>query len=766
MWRNVSLGLATLLLLVPVQGVRRAEAVTRTWNFLTTGNGFGFQGYDADKRKITTFLEHPYRFVRPRPDPRSDGFARRNLAFDFYFGVKGQQGGGWLNDPMAAQVAGDPSYLEESHIIRAPFTVGGASAETFYVSPFGLDGNVMLAFLHAPGAREGYALFNFHLGTPSNPDSPDADGERLSAPDAQTLIEKGPGGGAMVYVALSPQPRADCDGVYNKVKAGNSLGSNTSCSGFDVVPAIQNTLAADGWMAVAVGFTENDADAPALAQRIRAFAAGRAPDKLLGDIKAELEAWRKPIPKEVNLSDAERRIWRQGESTLRMGQVREPETPTRRNTGMILASLPRGEWHTGWVRDGMYAIVGLARTGHHAEARAGLDFMLNATPVGKFKRYVGDVDYRISVVRYFGTGEEDADYSGQPSPNVEIDGWGMMMWAARQYVDASGDIAWLSAPTKLGPNVYQAIETGVANALERNLEDNFIAKADSSIWEVHDDNKQHFAYTTLATYRGFCDMATLALRTGKTDQATRYRELAIKVRAGFLKSFLDPQGAIGSSLESLSKMRYADGAVVEAFTWNLLDDFKGRTATATLDLLNRLRVSSGGFKRNENNKDDYDNNEWILIDLRMSDAMRRAGRVSQADELVSLVVDKAVANFHLLPELYNAVNMGSVGAYTGSVPMVGYGPGAFTMTLLDRAGLLEPSDCGVTTISVTDAGVTISDAAGSVTGDGGGSTGPRERSTACICTVGATGGAPPPLLSVPWLLLFARLWRRRRAGGR
>ena len=42
-----------------------------------------------------------------------------------------------------------------------------------------------------------------------------------------------------------------------------------------------------------------------------------------------------------------------------MGQVLEPNRPGRKNHGMILASLPPGGWHTGWVRDAVYAIVAL-----------------------------------------------------------------------------------------------------------------------------------------------------------------------------------------------------------------------------------------------------------------------------------------------------------------------------------------------------------------------------------------------------------------------
>src|SRR5260221_14736550 len=151
---------------------------------------------------------------------------------------------------------------------------------------------------------------------------------------------------------------------------------------------------------------------------------------------------------------------------------------------MILASLPPGGWHTGWVRDATYAIDALARTGHGDRAKLALDFMLNAD-AGQFASYLGNVPYRISVVRYYGDGQEEADYSGSTTRNVEIDGWGLFLWAARNYVDATGDVAWLSAMTKKGDTVYDAIKIGVADALAANLERTGMPSAYAPIWEGH-----------------------------------------------------------------------------------------------------------------------------------------------------------------------------------------------------------------------------------------------------------------------------------------
>ncbi|MGZ3426566.1 MAG: hypothetical protein ACXVCV_07950, partial [Polyangia bacterium] len=64
-----------------------AAAQTRSWTKLTTGNGFGFQVFDAQTNKIIRFLEHPYRYLHPSASPMSYGQERRSLVYDFYFGV-------------------------------------------------------------------------------------------------------------------------------------------------------------------------------------------------------------------------------------------------------------------------------------------------------------------------------------------------------------------------------------------------------------------------------------------------------------------------------------------------------------------------------------------------------------------------------------------------------------------------------------------------------------------------------------------------------
>jgi MYXO-CTERM domain-containing protein len=403
------------------------------------------------------------------------------------------------------------------------------------------------------------------------------------------------------------------------------------------------------------------------------------------------------------------------------------------------------------VRDATYATVALARTGHAANAKASLDFFLDAD-AGKYPSYLGNVPYRVSTVRYYGDGEEEADYSGSPTRNIEIDGWGLYLWAARQYIDASNDIGWLSETTKKGDTVYDAIKSGVAEPLAANMESSGMTIADASIWEVHWGNRQHFMYTTAATARGFCDMATLARRAGHMDDVDHYRALAAKTVAS-LSAFVDSNHVLAGSLERLAQgTNYHDGATVEAITMALLAP-NDTTAKATLDGYSYLVTPAGGYKRVEGSQDQYDTDEWILIDLRASDAFRRAGQTSKADQLVNWVSAQASANYNLLPELYNTVSAGgTIGAYSGSIPMVGYGAGAYQLTLLDRAGQYEHADCGE-----YDPGQYPDAGPGGPGGPGG--TGDERTGVACACNGGpGSAGTAFALVFVGVIVL-----RRRRA---
>jgi GH15 family glucan-1,4-alpha-glucosidase len=735
-----------------------------SFHFLVTGNGHGFQVFDATANAIKQHLERPYRYMYPNPgNPDAEGIIRRNLVFDTYFGVQVGSSAEWLGGQQPAQVG----YVTESNMIRSELSFDGVDTETFFVSPFGYEGNAMVMLLKVTNTSAtaqpvtAYSIHNYKLGTASNPDAPGADGEVIAYNAAsQYATETGNGGGMMIYAPIGGVDVSSCDSnAYNQVAAGSGLAQTASCSGTDIKNAFQHSLGTlqpgqSAWWGVAVLFDENS-NATATLAAWNAFLASQTADQLYASVLAEFEAWRKPpVP---GLSPTETSVWRQAEAVLRMGQIREAwsDSPALHSHGMMLASLPPGEWHTGWVRDGTYAIDALARTGHGDEAKSALEFFLDAD-AGYYGSYVNNVPYRVSTVRYFGNGREESDYSGQPTRNIEIDGWGLFLWAARTYVDATGDIGWLSETTKHGDLVYDAIKNGVAEALASNLEPNGMVVADTSIWETHWADRQHWAYTTAAAARGFCDMATLARRAGKTDDIARYKALSQQAQNALKTNFIDQMNTLSGSLEKLaSGANYHDGSTVEAVTWSLLDP--GDTVTTgTLNGLSYLKTPAGGYKRVEGSNDQYDTDEWILIDLRASSAFRRAGQTPNADALLAWVTAQASVNYNLLPELYNTQSAGGpIGAYSGSIPMVGYGAGAYLMTQLDRVQLYEHTDCGDKDLGqYPDAGPVLA-------GDGGmtgGNADTGRSGLACACQ-GGRGSAGSGLVI---LLAGLVVIRRRR----
>lgn len=679
---------ALLVLLLGVTAVE-ARPAQRSLFEIPTGNGFGFQVLDARTGRLLAFFDHPYRYLRPLANERVDGLERRNLLEALEFKT--------MTTPSAARGAAAPevSYLRETGVLDVRRPDG---AREFYFSPFGLHRNAFVAIARgAPGDARELAL-QFHLG--GNPVSKifweqeytvvKLPGERIEALPGGGWVETGMGAGALLYLPLQAGTRAVCENRAN----GETTAVDDGCAAADLRLIARGLADRFGDFGFLVVHVESAAEIGAALRESRTWLTRRSPTRLIADELAEWESWRRAPP--VRLAPEELALWRQSEAVLRMGQVRAPNVSgVRRSQGMILASLAPGSWATGWVRDGTYATVALARAGHFVEARRSLDFFLNAGPVGKYKSYVGGQPYRISLTRYFGSGEEEADYAGHDTPNIETDGWGLYLWAARQYVDRSGDRAWLARKVQ-GGSVYEVLRAEIAEPIVRQLETDGpwpgIMKADSSIWEVHQENARHFAYSTFAAARGLCDFASLARRAGHSTEARRYAQIAEATRIAALRAFTVPEGHLVGATERSRETDY-DGAIVEAFGFDLLRNRKDPLAEATLRHLEELRVPSGGFQRRKG-PDAYDTDEWPFINFRMASTYAKLGRRAEATALIARMRSVAALNFNLLPELYNAdPGGGDFNHYKGSNPMVGYGAGAYLITMLELGGVFERRDC-------------------------------------------------------------------------
>ncbi|HJP67756.1 MAG TPA: glycoside hydrolase family 15 protein, partial [Sphingomicrobium sp.] len=412
---------------------------------------------------------------------------------------------------------------------------------------------------------------------------------------------------------------------------------------------------------------------------------------LVGREVSELERWR--VPPAVHFrNDRERHLWRQSETMLRIAQSREPNRPDRHGNGLIVAALP-DVYSTPWVRDMAWATVALTRLGHRAEARAALLAYFNAQPTGKMRAEVNGADYQISVVRYFGNGAEEPFFTQEGSTNIEFDDWGEALWVLGEYLSKYDDAALLKAPTFRGP-LYESARDFIVKPLMANMEKyrgGLIVDADTSIWEERQKDKKHFAFSTAMAKVGLREFAKVAKRVGDEAASRQALQAEQLLQKGFDAAFIRDRKLHGTLEEGVKND--IDGALLPVINFGIVRD--PRLIRNALERMQLLKVASGGYRRVRSTYTDpkifeywYERQEFLFVDLALSELERRLGRTTQADNMLERIVTKASADHDIIPEMYVAVPCqlfpGRVGDPTGAIPMVGYGAGAFILTLLAR----------------------------------------------------------------------------------
>lgn len=706
----------TLLHILPL-----AVAAHTSLARIPSGNGFGTVIYDASRARLVGLREHTFQYV-------DYNVPTRDLLYDAYFGVRAGAEQAWLAERPVL------SAEREAGAITVRQLFGDLRATTTYWAPFGIGAPslVMMLELKNEGIRpvadvRAFTLHNVRVG--------DGDGTQGQRADwdasTQSFVQCSLTGGRRMLIRSVTRPSRHTVSPQNPypIVQGGGLFPDTDTSGdtnelasgfqYDLGPLAPGESAT---VAVVLAY-QAAGDVAELMNRTGSYLGASRPVELAAAERAQWEAWLARARMPAGLSTDERRLYRQQLSVLRMAQSREPNDTAANYLpyGQIVASVRPGRWDISWVRDACYSIAALSRAGMFAEARAGLEFMLRAT-ANEYQRYVGR-PYLLSVVRYFGRGREESDFN-QDGPNVEFDGFGMFLWAASEYLKLGGDPEFLE-------RWWPSMADGIADVLVSLVEaDTGLIKADSSIWETHWDNgaRQHFTFTTLFAVVGLERAALWAETRAHPEDRTRaerYRQAARTLRSGLLRSLVTPDGVLRPSLEQRGTV---DAAVVDAFNLGVVDP-RGTTADATFAALRQalfLPATQRGFKRNQGGGE-YDEREWVIIDLRMAVALWHAGRMEEGDALFGWVRDQALLNHDLVPEQYDQ----STADYVGEVPMAGFGAGAFILATWERAAARERGSAA------------------------GGSCRLGQRSSASAFR----GLAAMLLLGLPWL---ARRWRRRR----
>jgi GH15 family glucan-1,4-alpha-glucosidase len=616
---------------------------------VVTANGYGAVVFTDDR--LSDAYPHLYQEYSP-------GVVTPEVLYDSYFGVTDRSGAGWLTDTRDVSVEDGTGIV----VVERAHPDFAVVERTF--APMGMDGFGLAQTIEVTNTGttdlapfQVVALLNWHVGGT----------ETVSSASAKEIAESG-SDVALTFVAPGASD-VSCASVYDTVNAGGRIGGGCNGAGGDMVPAF-------GWTTPTLAPGESVTFGVHTSEVGHGWVAGREPAEWLEDERAWWEAFHARGALPAGLSADETAVYRQQLAFLKMGQVREDGDAYGQLPASLPLSAPVGDfqhiWNIAWVRDGAYAIVALETAGYHEEAAAALRFLIQPGKTGEWRSYVGDADYAVSVCRLYGDGTEWTDLDAD-GPNIEYDNFGLFLWALGALVDDD--------PTLYDDVAPRALD-GVADVLVRLVDPNTgLLLPDSSIWERHWNGKQkQFTYSSAWAVEGLRASAAIAETLGD-PRADTYRAAAEELDAAIEAHLLDAQGVLAGSREELaSGAGYLDLAAVEVYNLDILPA-KSDSFAASMDAWEReLLVASGnGYHRNDDGST-YDEHEWIVIDLRLAHALRRACRADEAAALEDWVTSQAMLNNRIVPELYDPER----GDYAGPAPMLGFGAGAYVLALQTR----------------------------------------------------------------------------------
>jgi len=684
----------------------QAETIPfRSHSKLVSGNGHGvlvFNGEDEASAVIDRFSDRIYKQRAAGEDEV------RDLLYDAYFGVDGM----WLTENLGSGYQPTGSGM---------MSIKRRDDESFLITewawtPMELDHPGYVHMLEIRNnATEGEpktlvvnSLHNVHVGSPIEGV---LNGNEGIWSDGQNLVEIGGETGLGMWFQTNRDTSSyTCDQAFDTVggfdgRCGTEMEpwfNDNQVGGFEWTVEVgpEETV----WIDVTAMFFSEGDTSTAEAKR-SAWVDGIEPANwTLREGNGFWKPFHDTVPRPTSATDEEYGVFKQNLTFLKMAQVTE-EGPS---FGQIPASFPVGAesdtfghaWNITWVRDQAYAAVALARAGKLDEAAAAIAFTLQ-DKAGGYVDQVG-MDYGLSVCRLYGDGSEWSDDDGT-GPNIELDNFGLTLWAISEYVKAGGDGAFIDD--------YDVL-SAVADPLLNAIDELDLIQADSSIWERHwNGNEKHFTYTTAMAIEGLDAIAGLA------DVAS-YEEGARRLERGLCEQLVHPDlGLLGNAEEEAENA--IDLAAVEAFNHGILDA-QGPTALnsfATWE--DRLAVANGmGFKRNDDG-DIYDEQEWVVMDLRLAEAYRRSCDLDKAGAIEDWITRQAYLNLWSIPELMDS----ETGRYLGPTPMLGFGAGAYILGLYNREAAALDCSNGIEQTCASILDIDSEDDTGTAGGGGGGTGG-------------------------------------------
>jgi GH15 family glucan-1,4-alpha-glucosidase len=658
----------------------------RTVDHVALANGVGAAALKLVDGRLDSFKPAIYQELDANVDVTPE------LLFDAYFAVQGQGFSHWLTEvPIDSIDVVDDAVAV--HVVQH-VVIQGASVriETTWTSPHGLSRASVLAVVTATNESSSSAaltfpsIANFHMGTGGDfttSESATYSPQHGNVPEA--IVETG-ARGSIIAASLAPSTNHTMtpSDPFPLVENGQTL-PTVDASGVtdNVVTSFSwsATLAPNASFTFGVLYVYANGDVSAAESDIASFVNARSASDVLQAETAASQAFVASSTIPLGLSGDERALFGHSLAYLRAAQVTTTGTALDdKPQGQIVASLPPGEWNITWVRDASYATEALLDANKLDEANASLRFFLDGDAGSFAQGYVGR-DYLVSVVRYEGGGREQSD-SNASGPNIEWDDFGLFLHAFAHAMDSgvsfsSTDIA--------------NVKSGVADVLLSLVDPaTGLPVADSSIWETHWDpssqspGRRQYAYSSACASAGLRAFAD-ALGSSDADAAS-YRATADALASAITSHLVDGNHVLAGNVAELqSGAGYIDAAAVEAaFNKDVISD--SAIVNASLGAMSALKSpTTPGYYRNDDGGS-YDSSEWLVVDLWLSRAFRRAGNVDEANRLLDHVTSVGVANLGQVPELLHTdASTGVVNTADGAIPMMGFGAGAYIEALFDRA---------------------------------------------------------------------------------
>ncbi|HEX5447908.1 MAG TPA: glycoside hydrolase family 15 protein [Candidatus Saccharimonadales bacterium] len=297
-----------------------------------------------------------------------------------------------------------------------------------------------------------------------------------------------------------------------------------------------------------------------------------------------------------------------------------------------------------WPRDGAHAMLPLIELGYKEEPRRFFLFCADTIHPD------GYMMHKYQPDRAIGSTWHPLLHKNHPELPIQEDETATVIYAAHKYLDTSNDEDFIR-------QLYSRLIAPGADFMSRFIDDKTsLPHASYDLWE---QKFATFTYTVFITLAGLEAAAKIADRLHKTEDASRWRSAAQRIRNG-LSAIVDDNGSYVKSILLRPDGNIETDHTVDAATFYgafLSAQADQATLTATVRLTEEKLLNStpiGGLPRYEH--DDYFladktklGNPWIITTLWLAQYYIKEERRQQAVELIDWVL-KRVGESGMLAE--------------------------------------------------------------------------------------------------------------------